>query len=84
MSSNYGSIQQPSGSSGSAGSSFSPTEFLILKESIYNNIIVIKKQFHKLEKITKVIGTKSDNAELRLKMWVFSESLGFLMGYGTS
>jgi uncharacterized spore protein YtfJ len=65
--SQYGSIQ-PSGSGSAGSSSFSPTEFLNLKESIYNNIIVIKKQFHKLEKITKVIGTKNDNSELRTKM----------------
>lgn len=63
--SNYGSIQpQPATSS----SSFSPTEFIHLKESSYNNIIVIKKQFHKLEKITKLIGSKSDTYELRTKM----------------
>lgn len=72
--SNYGSIQRPSGSqatgatTGTTGSSFSPTEFIHLKESIYNNIILIKKQFHKLEKIVKLISTKADNEELRTKM----------------
>lgn len=76
-SSNYGTINagQPS-SSGS--SNFSPTEFLILKESIYNNIIVIKKQYHKLEKIQKIIGTKNDTNELRNKMWVTSSSLSVM------
>ncbi|CRL01659.1 CLUMA_CG014881, isoform A [Clunio marinus] len=65
LNSNYGTIHQPS-SSGS--SSFSPTEFLILKESISNNIIVIKKQYHKLEKIQKIIGSKNDTNELRAKI----------------
>lgn len=65
MSSNYGSISQPGGSS---SSNFSPTEFLILKESIYNNIITIKKQFHKLEKYQKIVGSKNDTNETRSKM----------------
>jgi len=57
---NYGSISQPGSSS-----SFSPTEFLILKESIYNNIIVIKKNYHKLEKIQKIFASKSDSSAAR-------------------
>lgn len=45
---NYGSISDPS------TSTFSPTEFLILKENIYQNLIVIKKNSSKLDKIFKV------------------------------
>lgn len=66
-SSNYGSISQPSSSTNQANN-FSPTEFLILKESIYNNIVIIKKQYHKLEKIQKIIGSKNDTNEARSKM----------------
>jgi len=66
-SANYGSINQPASSS-SSNNNFSPTEFLILKESIYNNIIVIKKHYHKLEKIQKIIGTKNDTSAARAKI----------------
>jgi hypothetical protein len=45
---NYGSIDA------ATTSSFSPTEFLILKEQIYSNLIVIKKNSSKLDKIHKV------------------------------
>lgn len=55
-------------SSSSGSNNFSPTEFLILKESITNNIIVIKKQHTKLDKIQKLIGGKNDSNELRSKM----------------
>lgn len=44
---NYGSIP-------STSTSFSPTEFLILKEQIYLNLVVIKKNANKLDKIYKV------------------------------
>lgn len=66
---NYGTIHDPMHrpSSSSGNSNFSPTEFLILKESIYNNMIAIKKQNQKLEKIQKIIGSKNDTTELRMK-----------------
>ena len=44
---NYGSIP-------SSSTSFSPTEFLILKEQIYSNLVIIKKNANKLDKIDKV------------------------------
>lgn len=66
MSSNYGTMEP------SSSSNFSPTEFLILKETIYNNIVLIKKNYHKLEKIQKVIGSKNDTKDLRSKTWVIA------------
>ena len=65
MAGKYGTMQDQNQSS---TSSFSPTEFLIIKESIYNNVIYIKKQVTKLDKILKLIGSKNDNVELRNKM----------------
>lgn len=49
---------------------FSPTEFLILKESITTNIVKIKKEYHKLTKLEKMIGGKNDTHELRTKVYV--------------
>ncbi|KAG5676277.1 hypothetical protein PVAND_006125 [Polypedilum vanderplanki] len=59
---NYGSIDT------ATTSSFSPTEFLILKEQIYSNLIIIKKNSSKLDKIHKAIGTKADSNDLRNKI----------------
>lgn len=68
-SSNYGSISQPAAGS-SSSNNFSPTEFFILKETIGTNIVAIKKQYVKLEKIQRIIGSKNDTNETRAKMWV--------------
>lgn len=54
----------------SGSTNFSPTEFLILKEAIYQNIFIIKKNANKLEKIQKIIGSKNDTPEIRNKMFV--------------
>lgn len=66
---NYGSIP-------SSSSSFSPTEFLILKEQISTNLIIIKKSAQKLEKITKVHTQKSCNAMKVLTLSRHSVFLG--------
>ncbi|XP_070492442.1 syntaxin-7 [Chironomus tepperi] len=58
---NYGSIP-------STSTSFSPTEFLILKEQIHSNLVLIKRNANKLDKIYKAIGSKSDTPELRNKI----------------
>lgn len=61
---NYGSID----GTGASSSSFSPTEFLILKEQIFTNLVVIKKNSSKLDKVHKLIGSKNDGPELRNKI----------------
>lgn len=57
---NYGAILEANPSC----SSNNYTEFLNLKESIYINIIIIEKQFQRLEKVQKIIDTKQDTGEL--------------------
>lgn len=66
----YGSFTQPQGSS-----QFSPTEFVILRESITQNIGIIRKHYNKLEKFQKLIGSKNDTPEARTKMWVMFPSI---------
>jgi hypothetical protein len=61
MSQSYGSFTQ-------SGSQFSPTEFVILRESITQNIAIIKKHYNKLEKFQKLVGSKNDTPEARTKM----------------
>jgi ABC-type taurine transport system substrate-binding protein len=49
---NYGSCDP------GTSTSFSPTEFLTLKEQISQNLILIKRNCVKIEKIIKLIGSK--------------------------
>jgi hypothetical protein len=68
-SNNYGAISNSETMSSASGSrQFSPTEFLILKESIATNIIKIKSQTSKFSKIIRLIGGTNDNNDLRSKM----------------